>query len=76
MVQWVRLHAPDAGGQGSIPGRGTRSRTLSLRSLHAATKDAACWASLVAQWLIIHLPVQGTQVRAPGLGRFHMLWSN
>ena len=34
MVQWVRLGAPSAGGRGSIPGQGTRSR------MHAATKRA------------------------------------
>ncbi|TEA36408.1 hypothetical protein DBR06_SOUSAS16310026, partial [Sousa chinensis] len=37
VVQWVRLHAPNAGGPGSIPGRDTRSRTPQL-SLNAATK--------------------------------------
>ena len=26
-VQWLRLHVPSAGGPGSFPGRGTRSRT-------------------------------------------------
>ena len=31
MVQWVRLHAPSAGGPGSIPGRGTRSCMPQLR---------------------------------------------
>ena len=36
VVQWVRLHAPNAGGPGSIPGRGTRSL------MHATTKDPAC----------------------------------
>ena len=36
VVQWVSLHAPNAAGLGSIPGRGTRSR------IHAATKDPAC----------------------------------
>ena len=30
VVQWVRLHAPNAGGPGSIPGWGTRSH------MHAA----------------------------------------
>ena len=25
MVQWLRLHAPTAGGTGSIPGRGTKT---------------------------------------------------
>ena len=29
-VQWQRLHAPKAGGQGSIPGQGTRSHVLQL----------------------------------------------
>ncbi|TEA29429.1 hypothetical protein DBR06_SOUSAS8610118, partial [Sousa chinensis] len=31
VVQWVRLHAPNAGDPGSIPGQGTRSRMLQLR---------------------------------------------
>ena len=26
VVQWLRLHAPNAGGLGSIPGRGTGSQ--------------------------------------------------
>ena len=52
VVQWVRLCAPNAGGPGSIPSWGTRSRMhaatksrlqlrvrmLQLRSPHAATK--------------------------------------
>ena len=29
---------PNAGGPGSIPGQGTRSHMLQLKSLHAATK--------------------------------------
>ena len=32
----VKTPAPNAGGQGSIPGRGTRPH------MHAATKDPAC----------------------------------
>ncbi|TEA30381.1 hypothetical protein DBR06_SOUSAS17710002, partial [Sousa chinensis] len=31
MVQWLRLHTPNAGGQGSIPGQGTRHRRVQLR---------------------------------------------
>ena len=31
VVQWIRLHAPNAGGLGSIPGWGTRSRMPQLR---------------------------------------------
>ena len=35
VAQWLQLHAPSAGGLGSIPGQGTRSH------VHAATKDPA-----------------------------------
>ncbi|TEA36103.1 hypothetical protein DBR06_SOUSAS11510010, partial [Sousa chinensis] len=45
VVQWLRLHAPNAGGRGSIPGWGTRSHVLQprvrmpqLKILYAATK--------------------------------------
>ena len=36
MVQWLRLHTPDAGSLGLIPGQGTRSHMPQLKSLHAA----------------------------------------
>ena len=56
MVQWLRLHAPNAGGLGSVPGQGTRSCMLQLRAcmpqvkiplastedLTCGTKDPAC----------------------------------
>ena len=32
VVQWLRLHTPNAGGPGSIPDQGTRSHMLQLRS--------------------------------------------
>ena len=45
MVQWLRLHTPNAGGPGLIPGKGTRSPMPQLRVhmsqlkiLHAAMK--------------------------------------
>ena len=45
VVQWLRLHAPKAGGLGSTPDQWTRSHMLQLRIsmlqikiLHAATK--------------------------------------
>ena len=41
VVQWLRLHAPNARDLGSIPGQGTRSCMLQLSS-HVATKDTAC----------------------------------
>ncbi|TEA23326.1 hypothetical protein DBR06_SOUSAS10410006, partial [Sousa chinensis] len=31
VVQWLRLHAPNAGGPGLIPGQGTRSHMPQLR---------------------------------------------
>ena len=42
MVQWLRPRAANAGGLGSIPGRGTRSPHAATKSLHATTKDPAC----------------------------------
>ena len=41
MVQWLRLCAPNAGGQGSIPGQGTRSHVSQLKILHA-TVETQC----------------------------------
>ena len=32
VVQWPRLCAPKAGGLGSVPGQGTRSHMLQLKS--------------------------------------------
>ena len=37
VVQWLRLHAPNAGSLGSIPGWGTRSHMPQLKILHEAT---------------------------------------
>ena len=37
-VQWLRLHAPNAGGPGSIPGQGTRSIITQLKSPRAVMK--------------------------------------
>ena len=34
VAQWIRLHAPNAGGLGSIPGQETRFH------MHAATKSS------------------------------------
>ena len=40
MVQWLKLHAPNAGGPGLIPGQGTRSHVhAATKSSHAATKE-------------------------------------
>ena len=42
VIQWVRLHTPNTGGLGSIPGQGTRSCMPQLKSSHATTKKSAC----------------------------------
>ena len=38
VVQWLRLHAPNAGGLSSIPGQGTRSHMQATKSSHATAK--------------------------------------
>ena len=39
VVQWLRLHTPNAGAWGSIPGQGTRSHMWQLRPAAAAAKS-------------------------------------
>ena len=38
LVQWLKLHAPNAGGSGLIPSQGTRSHMPQLKIPHATTK--------------------------------------
>ena len=46
VVQWLRLHTPNAGGMGSIPGQGTR---ISHAAQHAKNrKGYACHPTLSA----------------------------
>ena len=50
VVQWLRLHAPNAGAPGVTPGEGTRSHMhaatksshATTKSLHATTKEPMC----------------------------------
>ena len=44
VVQWLRLHAPNAGVPGSIPGQAARSFMLQLKIMHATakTEDLMC----------------------------------
>ena len=79
MVQWLRLCAFTAGGMSSITGWGTKiphatqrgpkkqNKTKKQKSKNKtkklAFKKIDFGASLVAQWLRIRLPVQGTRVR-------------
>ena len=39
VVQWLRFHAPTAGGRGSIPGRGTKIPHVTCGSQKIKTKD-------------------------------------
>ena len=48
VVQWLRLHAPNAGGPVSIPGQGTGSHMLQIKVLHATTK---AWHSQINKYL-------------------------
>ena len=34
VVQWLGLHAPNAGGPGSIPGQGPRSHNVTTKTQH------------------------------------------
>ena len=49
VVQWLRLHAPNAGGPGSIPALGNRSCMPQLKILHAAAKT---WQNHINQSVI------------------------
>ena len=55
---YIRQHAP--------LGKELYLHTLrtQLSAQHMVSINNKCWASLVAQWLGIHLPMQGTWVRA------------
>ena len=39
VVQWLRLHIPNAGGLGSIPGQGTRSHEPQLEDPSCLSED-------------------------------------
>ena len=42
VVQYLRIHAPNAGVAGVIPGWGTRSHIPRVKSSHATAKDSIC----------------------------------
>ena len=49
VVQWLRLHAPNAGGLGSIPSQGTRSCMLQIRP-RAAKKKGSAEMDIELEW--------------------------
>ena len=59
-VQWLRLHAPNAGGPGSIPGQGTRSHMWQLR----------------AHMLLLKIPNTATKVKDPACLNWDLAWPN
>ncbi|TEA31248.1 hypothetical protein DBR06_SOUSAS18710027, partial [Sousa chinensis] len=43
VAQWIRLRAPNAGGRGSNPGKGTRSHVrAATKSSHDTAEEPAC----------------------------------
>ena len=42
VVQWLSLHAPNAGGLGLVPSQGTRAHMPQLRVLTPQLKDTTC----------------------------------
>ena len=54
VVRWLRLHSPNAGGPGSIPGQGTRSHMPQLKVPHAATKTR-CGQIFIYRLVQLHL---------------------
>ena len=60
--------APSAGDPGSIPGQGTRSHMLQLKTLHAATKTwyaAAAAAKSLQSCLTLCGPIDGSPPGSP-----------
>ena len=53
VVQWLRLHAPNAGGLGSIPDQGTRSLRPQLKIFAPAKMEDSMF------------PMQGAWVQSP-----------
>ena len=55
VVQWLRLHSPNAGGLSSIPGQGTRSHTLQLRvwvpQLKIPCAASKAWCSRINKYI-------------------------
>ena len=49
MVQWLELHAPNAGGLGSISGQRTRFHMPRLRPDAAKKKKKICKCNVVSQ---------------------------
>ena len=54
VVQWLRLSAPNAGGVGSIPGRGTRFPHATAKSSRATPKGPVCCKQGLEQHQVIN----------------------
>ena len=89
VIQWLRLHTPNAGGPGINPGQETRFRMPQLRVQILQLKDCtSCMPHLrqaeLNKYFVnilikkrIRLAMQGTQVGSQVQElRFHIPWSN
>ena len=54
MIQWLRLHTPDAGGPGSVPGQ--RARTCMLQLRHNMVKEINLFLKTIKNFLKIAMP--------------------
>ena len=55
LAQWLRLHAPNAGGPGSILGQGTRSHVLQLRAYMLQLKPPCCTTKEKKQFYMLKI---------------------
>ena len=63
MVQWLRLHAPNARGPGSISGQATRSNVPQLKIPHVANKT---WHSQINTFLKRETENMNSGAQLPG----------
>ena len=72
--QWLRLHAPNAGDPGSLPGQGTKSHSqqlkgshVQLKTLHATTKTPGQSNKQTLKERILSTPYPAPPRHAPSL---------
>jgi hypothetical protein len=62
VVQQLRLHVPNSGGQGSITGQGTRSHMLQVKSLYSATKTQCSQTNIFKKYSKPYLKVHDLKI--------------
>ena len=66
MVQWLKLHAPNATALRSIPDKGTRSHILQVKIPHIATKNCHSQRNKVFK----KIPMKKYQMQIAPLDKF------